>query len=112
MSCNLTLLLNIFQGQLNGSAAEQDNDSILVPLPIDSLINSVFEEPPVGKTSVDQFDQKGLPDISAIYLEVSSSERDDALLWKVEYIPDLISNDQAELFLDTLEREMNNIGET
>lgn len=105
------VIVNIVWGQLNGSAAEQDNDSIFVPLPVDSPINSVFEEPPVGETSVDQFDWKGLPGVGAIYLEVSSSERDDALLWKVEYTPDLISNDQAELFLDTLEKEMNNIGE-
>ena len=80
-------------------------------MPIDSPINSEFEEPPVGETSIDQFDWKGLPGVGAIYLEVSSSKRDDALLWKVEYTPDLISNDQAELFLDTLEKEMNNIGE-
>ncbi|KAJ5598505.1 hypothetical protein N7537_008589 [Penicillium hordei] len=105
------VIVNIVWGQLNGSAAEQDNDSIFVPLPVDSPIDSKFEEPPVGKTSVDQFDWKGLPGIGAIYLEVSSSERDDALLWKVEYTPDLISDDQAELFLDTLEKEMKKIGE-
>lgn len=105
------VIVNIVWGQLNGSAAEQDKDSIFVPLPIDSPINSEFEEPPVGETSIDQFDWKGLPGVGAIYLEVSSSKRDDALLWKVEYTPDLISNDQAELFLDTLEKEMNNIGE-
>ncbi|CAI7569082.1 unnamed protein product [Penicillium discolor] len=105
------VIVNIVWGQLNGSAAEQDKDSIFAPLPIDSPINSEFEEPPVGETSIDQFDWRGLPGVGAIYLEVSSSERDDALLWKVEYTPDLISNDQAELFLDTPEKEMNNIGE-
>ncbi|KAJ5201267.1 hypothetical protein N7449_006070 [Penicillium cf. viridicatum] len=105
------VIVNIVWGQLNGSAAEQDNNSIFVPLPVNSPIDSEFEEPPIGKTSVDQFDWKGLPGVGAIYLEVSSSERDDALLWKVEYTTDLISNDQAELFLDTLENEMNNIGE-
>lgn len=105
------VIVNIVWGQLNGSAAQQDNDSIFASLPVDSPINSEFEEPPVGKTSVDQFDWRGLPGVGAIYLEVSSSERDDALLWKVEYTPDLISNDQAEVLLNTLEKEMNNIGE-
>ncbi|KOS48266.1 hypothetical protein ACN38_g813 [Penicillium nordicum] len=105
------VIVNIVWGQLNGSATEQDNDSIFAPLPVDSPIDSKFEEPPDGKTSVDQFDWKGLPGVGAIYLEVSSSDRDDALLWKVEYTPDLISTDEAELFLDTLEKEMNTIGE-
>ncbi|KAJ5962711.1 hypothetical protein N7501_007652 [Penicillium viridicatum] len=105
------VIVNIVWGQLNGSAAEQDNDSIFAPLPVDSPVDSKFEEPPVGKTSVDQFDWKGLPGVGAIYLEVSSSEKYNALLWTVEYTRDLISNDQAELFLDTLEKEMNTIGE-
>ncbi|KGO49187.1 AMP-dependent synthetase/ligase [Penicillium expansum] len=105
------VIVNIVWGQLNGSAAEQDNDSIFTPFPLNSPIDSEFEEPPVGKTSVDHFDWKCLPGVGAIYLEVSSNERDDALLWKVEYTSDLISDDQAELFLNTLEKEMDNIGE-
>lgn len=50
------VIVDIVWGQLNGSAAEQDKDSIFTPLPIDSPINSEFEEPPVGETSIDQFD--------------------------------------------------------
>ncbi|CAG8928801.1 unnamed protein product [Penicillium salamii] len=102
-------IVNVVWGPLNASGVEE-NTSIFTPFSAGSLTQPEIE-PPTGATSIDKFDWTSLVGENTVYLEVSPDEQNNGIRWKMDYKPASMTTDQAQMFLDTLGKELDTISE-
>ncbi|CAG7950893.1 unnamed protein product [Penicillium salamii] len=104
------VIVNVIWGPLNASGVKKENTSIFTPFSAGSLTQPDIE-PPTGATSIDKFDWTSLVGENTVYLEVSPDEQNNGIRWKMDYKPASITTDQAQMFLDTLGKELDAISE-
>ncbi|CAG8020268.1 unnamed protein product [Penicillium salamii] len=103
------VIVNVVWGPLNASGVKE-NTSIFTPFSAGSLTQPEIE-PPTGATSIDKFDWTSLVGENTVYLEVSPDEENNGIRWNMDYKPASITTDQAQMFLDTLGKELDTISE-